>query len=361
MANNNGIITAPVSMYDVQQVLGESSTDLATLCLSNNINMWAKYKPVILNTIGHNDANWWKGTFGNCGIRMVNIRTTNRADIPSLYTNDQKNGWEYEKPMGGINSPYRLGDFVGYNHYAIPPVSDFGGTTTIYKGDTCSFSIGYNAGGNSSLALTDITALGTDFADMYFGVLVKGKETLCLTADSTLGDGGSYVSFNSSNLSGESYMVYPFLAVSPITIGSAESINEYYSLPIISPVRMDVYTSEISFISTTSYSNGMLRMRITIKNLTTNPYTISKLVAVAQNKSYTPTPYYAGDVEQIVFDTPMSIPAQETYSTTVRLRGWSCENQEGKMYCYAWLKHNEEIENTLPLEAVDVDVDEDVN
>ncbi|MBQ7150543.1 MAG: hypothetical protein IJS06_06250 [Prevotella sp.] len=354
MANSNGVITAPIGLVDVQQVLGESSTDLATLCLSNNINMWAKYKPVVLGTVGHNDANWWKGTFGNCGIRMVGIRTTNRANIPSLYSSED-NGWQYEKPYGGSNSPYRLADFEGYNHYAIPPVSNFGGTTTVFKGGTCSFSIGYNAGGNSSLALTDITALGTDFADMYFGVLVKGRETLCLTASSALGDGGSYVSFNSSNLSGESYMIYPFLAVSPITIGSAESINEYYSLPIISPVRMDVYTSEISFISTTSYSNGMLTMRIRIKNLTTSSYTISKLVAVAQNESYTPSPSSIGDVSQIVFDTPMSIPAQETYSTTVRLRGWSCENQEGKMYCYAWLKHNGETEDTLPLEVVDVD------
>jgi hypothetical protein len=25
------------------------------------------------------------------------------------------------------------------------------------------------------------------------------------------------------------------------------------------------------------------------------------------------------------------------------------------MYCYAWLKHNGEIEDTLPLEVVDVD------
>lgn len=46
MANSNGKITAPVSMYDVQQVLGENSTDLTTLCLSNQINKWAKNKPI---------------------------------------------------------------------------------------------------------------------------------------------------------------------------------------------------------------------------------------------------------------------------------------------------------------------------
>lgn len=46
MANSNGVITAPIGLVDMQQVLGESSTDLATLCLSNQINKWAKNKPI---------------------------------------------------------------------------------------------------------------------------------------------------------------------------------------------------------------------------------------------------------------------------------------------------------------------------
>ena len=44
----NGIITAPVNIEDVKKVLNEDSNDIATLCKSNNINMWSKYKPVKL-------------------------------------------------------------------------------------------------------------------------------------------------------------------------------------------------------------------------------------------------------------------------------------------------------------------------
>ena len=44
--SENGIISAPVSIYDVKRALGESSNDLATLCKSENINIWSKYKPI---------------------------------------------------------------------------------------------------------------------------------------------------------------------------------------------------------------------------------------------------------------------------------------------------------------------------
>ena len=44
--SDSGIISAPVSIDDVKQALGESSNDLATLCKSENINIWSKYKPI---------------------------------------------------------------------------------------------------------------------------------------------------------------------------------------------------------------------------------------------------------------------------------------------------------------------------
>ena len=44
--SETGIISAPVSIDDVKRALGESSNDLATLCKSENINIWSKYKPI---------------------------------------------------------------------------------------------------------------------------------------------------------------------------------------------------------------------------------------------------------------------------------------------------------------------------
>lgn len=46
MSYANGKITAPVSIYDVQQALGTSHTDIGSLCRSEKINPWAMWKPV---------------------------------------------------------------------------------------------------------------------------------------------------------------------------------------------------------------------------------------------------------------------------------------------------------------------------
>jgi hypothetical protein len=47
MALANGKITAPVSIDDLKNLFGEGSGDLATLCTSPKINVWAKYKPTV--------------------------------------------------------------------------------------------------------------------------------------------------------------------------------------------------------------------------------------------------------------------------------------------------------------------------
>lgn len=39
------IITAPVSVADIQQALDRNSKDVKTLCLQNNVNMLSKFKP----------------------------------------------------------------------------------------------------------------------------------------------------------------------------------------------------------------------------------------------------------------------------------------------------------------------------
>ena len=46
MSYNNGKITAPVSIYDVQQALGVGSPDLYTLYRSVKVNKWSKYKAI---------------------------------------------------------------------------------------------------------------------------------------------------------------------------------------------------------------------------------------------------------------------------------------------------------------------------
>ena len=164
MGYNSGTkkITAPVGIADVQHALGDASTDVGSLCKSANINMWAKYKPVVKNLINTypqlksdltwkningsgglgNDA-WFKGTDLNFGItpkyvgqtggagndRMINVLYT----IANTWTNGGMNGWYYTRPSGGSSAPYRLIDFNGYNVDAVEPIKSISSIdSTIY-------------------------------------------------------------------------------------------------------------------------------------------------------------------------------------------------------------------------------------
>ncbi len=119
MSYSNGIITAPISASDPYNVLGVSKTssgyDVGYICSNNHgkINKWAKFKPVRYNvTSTENVTNWWKSQDGDCGL---DIGINN-------YLSAYRNGtaYTYKAPRGGSSEPFRLTDFVNYNHNAQP-------------------------------------------------------------------------------------------------------------------------------------------------------------------------------------------------------------------------------------------------
>jgi len=107
----NGIIQAPVSIADVKTVLGETSNDLATLCKSEKINMWAKFKPVELkrpftndefdfqNNRWRDDAVWFKGVNfeedGVCGLKVTHGGSL--SAVIDLYDKNTA-GWKKRSP-----------------------------------------------------------------------------------------------------------------------------------------------------------------------------------------------------------------------------------------------------------------------
>lgn len=141
MSVSNGIITAPVSIKDVQEAMRETSNDLATLCKSSNINMWSKYKPVhntlkfVKDTVNADKSTWteatdgkgwWLGEIDRGGRESRAIyfpMVTTKAEFKTSATAPQ-----YVKPSGGETSPYRLTDFVGYYDDAVPPMVVLVGT-----------------------------------------------------------------------------------------------------------------------------------------------------------------------------------------------------------------------------------------
>lgn len=151
--SDSGIISAPVSIDDVKQALGESSNDLATLCKSENINIWSKYKPISCKgefkeyPIREDSDEIVTSSYSKytcvvrCGMNIPmdtykNLRNNYGGEgfaingCYNLYANNiygrvggihgdtttSVSGKHF--PKGGANSPYRLSDFRNYNSKA---------------------------------------------------------------------------------------------------------------------------------------------------------------------------------------------------------------------------------------------------
>ena len=192
MSVSNGKITAPVSIDDVKSVLGESSNDLATLCKSSKINVWAKYKPTVYPSPFPDD--WYKAKDGNYGIDItVENGKSNWKDLIGEYSK-ANNGYGnlYNRPTGGANAPYRLGDFRGYFRDANPEVSDYL-TTSIFirDSDTNQLLVSYNpvSADGSQISYFEFAV----FKDKYFGYIITDKSKTNLMYITTASTVSSFI------------------------------------------------------------------------------------------------------------------------------------------------------------------------
>lgn len=189
MALANGKITAPVSIDDLKNLFGEGSGDLATLCTSPKINVWAKYKPTVYPSPFPDD--WYKAKDGNYGINItIENGKSNWKDLVAEYSKANNGyGTLYDKPTGGASSPFRLGDFRGYFHNANPEVRDYlGKNVFIRESDNNQILTEYNviSADGDQVSYFDFAA----FKDKYFGYIItdKSKSTLQLiTTASSVG------------------------------------------------------------------------------------------------------------------------------------------------------------------------------
>lgn len=199
MSVSNGIISAPVSIDDVKSILGELSNDLATLCRSDKINIWSKYKPISCKgefkeypiredseeivTSSYNKytcavrcgmnipMDTYKNLYNNFGGEGFAIKACEYLYRDNVYgyngsIRDNKSIIVSGKhfPKGGANSPYRLGDFRNYNSNAksnifltsIPELRD----VEIYHSSTpkfnCILYMNADVDNNTNLTMEDI-------------------------------------------------------------------------------------------------------------------------------------------------------------------------------------------------------------
>lgn len=90
----------------VSYCFGYSKARLSTLCRHKNINIWSPYKP-----ISHPDKSRPDSVRRLTGFKQVDATFNTRAIKQ----------WVYDPPTGGVNSPFVLADFRGYNPFASAP------------------------------------------------------------------------------------------------------------------------------------------------------------------------------------------------------------------------------------------------
>lgn len=197
--SDSGIISAPVSIDDVKQALGESSNDLATLCKSENINIWSKYKPISCKgefkeyPIREDSDEKATSSYSNyacvvrCGMNIPmdtykNLRNNYGGEgfaingCYNLYADNiyGRVGWIHGDtttsvsgkhfPKGGVNSPYRLSDFRNYNSKAtsntfLTSLPQFNTVEVYYSSIrkfNCVLYMNTNVDNNTNLTMDDI-------------------------------------------------------------------------------------------------------------------------------------------------------------------------------------------------------------
>lgn len=197
--SETGIISAPVSIDDVKRALGESSNDLATLCKSENINIWSKYKPISCKgefkeyPIREDSEEIVTSSYSNyscvvrCGMNIPmdtykNLRNNYGGEgfaingCYNLYANNiygrvggihgdtttSVSGKHF--PKGGVNSPYRLSDFRNYNSKAknnefLTSLPQFNTVEVYYSSIrkfNCVLYMNTNVDNNTNLTMDDI-------------------------------------------------------------------------------------------------------------------------------------------------------------------------------------------------------------
>ena len=102
--------TTNITTTLVANTLGVSTRNVGELCAHSKINMWSKRKPVRDPRLSVPEAEVGVSASNDYGLTFP------------AYAGDDTLLTIYKKPGGGSAQPFRLGDFRGYDHGALPPV-----------------------------------------------------------------------------------------------------------------------------------------------------------------------------------------------------------------------------------------------
>lgn len=174
----NGKITKPISLTDIANAVKSNSRSLTDLIRYGTINKWAKCKPINYpTTVGITDAQR-KGTFAdNANGIFYGVKG---ASVAGAIDKLHEATYEYYRPTGGANSPYRAGDFDGYDVKARPTLYCSAAPTEVYYNVNGSLSVAinydYNGTNTTGIDVNDFLPANEakNIGDYYPCVLVDG-------------------------------------------------------------------------------------------------------------------------------------------------------------------------------------------
>lgn len=190
-----------ISTSVVGDAIGVSSHALSELCTSEKINKWSRWKPVRSSLI----------TMTEDGLAAANFGLS----IPDGSTDPitaAKQDYEYLKPTGTQESPYRLGDFRNYDHIAEPVFSDGITSYTVDKRTDTSFTFMCDLKTAPKEGEFAYSELLPELADCYLCFVIQYGSTWCLkTANITLKESESAtIDYPTWNLKTEAPFIYDY-------------------------------------------------------------------------------------------------------------------------------------------------------
>lgn len=301
MSVNNNIVSAPVNPTEVSNLIGAGADDTGAVCTSSNINKWARYKPVVNASL--DSSNDGKGGDGNYGFAIVTA--TSLSTLVSSF-DDGMNGWTYVKPSGGASSPYRLGDFRGYNHRALPPIGDFAEVVT-HSVSTELQLTALSSEDSTVVPLYDVAAMKVSGNAPYFGVAIKiGSGSFDWVTNSERFNGAGSIKIPAdyfpANLNGQIVTIYPiFSTVARTSKAASQPTSKFCFVPNMKSLSFTLQTAIADFNGAILATYNMAKTQISVTG------TITKNRNVTASNVYIYVKYATSD------DTPTLISGELSY------------------------------------------------
>jgi len=171
-----------ISVAMVKAELGAATNNVGQLCTHLNINKWSKWKPVKHNSLVPITQAQLASPEVNFGLKPPTPKTdyTLVMDVP----------WGYQKPTGGLSSPYRLSDFRNYEKTA-GAIAYIEEKIHIDKSIITSREITLLMNLSGTDFLIGLNDFIGDIGDYYYGAVIEERTNrYIITSDKTLANGG---------------------------------------------------------------------------------------------------------------------------------------------------------------------------